>query len=98
MKIIHQLIDHINEELDGAKDYAEKYIHNRAIGNNSRANIYRQMAMDELTHASNVHDFAVQDIEAIRSVHTLSDECEEKITHAMKHYAECVAKVKYMVN
>lgn len=98
MKIIHEMIEQLEEELEGAKDYAEKYIHSKALGHNTRASIYRQMSMDELGHASNIHDFTVQDIESLRSVHTLSDECEEKISHAMKHYTECVAMVKYMLN
>ena len=98
MKIIHEMLDQLNEELDCAKDYAEKYIQCKAKGHSARASTYRQMAMDELTHAGNIHDFTVQDIDAIRNVHELSAECEEKITHEMKHYAETVALVKYMVN
>lgn len=98
MKMVHRLIEGINEELEGAREYAEKYLHNKAMGNTARASAYRQMAMDELGHASHAHSFALQDIEALKKVHPLTEECEAAWEKAKSHYAECVAKVKYMLN
>ena len=37
MKIVHKLIESFEEELEGAKEYAEKYIDSKARGNIVRA-------------------------------------------------------------
>ena len=51
MRSIKKYVDHINEEIEGAKEYAENYIEWKARGNIQRANSYRDMAQDELNHA-----------------------------------------------
>lgn len=98
MKLVHKMIDQIDEELEGALDYAEKFIESKVHGDTNRANVYRQMSYDELTHAGNVYEFSTKDIEKIRSIHHMSEECEAKWEEAKKHYAEFVAKVKFLLN
>ena len=97
MKLVHKFIEQIDEELEGAKEYAERYIENRAKGNSNRASKYKEMAGDELRHAGYVYDFAVMDVADIKKVYPMPIEAEEAWTHAMKHYAECVAMVKHML-
>ena len=97
MKLVHKFIDQIDDELDGAKEYAERYIECRAKGNASRAAKYKEMAGDELRHAGYVYDFAVMDIGEIKKVYPMPIEVEEAWDKAMKHYAECVAMVKHML-
>lgn len=77
MRIVKKMIDHINDELDGAAEYAEKYIENRAMGKTTRASAYREMAKDELRHAGNIYGYAIEDIEAIKKVYAMSPEAEE---------------------
>lgn len=98
MKLVHKMIDQIEEELEGAMGYAEKFIESKVHGDTHRANIYRQMSFDELTHAGNVYEFSAADMARIKSVHQLSEECELRWEEAKKHYAEFVAKVKYLLN
>jgi predicted RNA-binding protein with EMAP domain len=98
MKHIEELIEEICEELDGACEYAEKYIKSKAQGHSLRATKYKSMAEDELTHAGNIKDFAGQDVEEIRRVFELPHEVEEKWERAIKHYAERVAWIRYMLN
>lgn len=97
MKMLEQMRDSINEELEGAREYAEKYILNKAMGK-PRAAAYKAMAQDELRHASHVYGFAVEDVEAIRRVHALSPEDEEMWERELKHYADCDAKIKMMLS
>ena len=95
---MEKMIDAIEEELEGAKNYAEKYIENKAHGNMQRASVFKEMAMDELGHAAHIYDFSSQDISHIKDVHTLPTEVEEKWEHARKRYAECVGWIKQMLS
>jgi hypothetical protein len=98
MKLIHKLIDGIHEELEGAKEYAEKYIDAKARGNVTRANKYAEMASDELKHATYIKDFAVMDIDEIKKVYPLPVELEEEWEHAHKKFIECMAIIKHMLS
>ena len=96
MKIIKDLVDHIKEELEGAQEYAEKYIEAKASGS-PRASTYRQMAFDELHHAEKVHEFAVEEIKKISAVMAPPVEMEEKWKHEHKKYVEDFAKIKMIL-
>lgn len=98
MRSIKKYVDHINEEVEGAKEYAENYIEWKARGNIQRANTYRDMAHDELTHAMNIHEFAVKDIEELQKVYTPPVEMLEKWEHAHRVALEQVALVKQMLS
>lgn len=97
MKPIEKMIDRIDDELEGAKKYAEMYIEEKAKGNIARANAYKEMSHDELKHASYIHDFATKDVESIGAVFTIPEEADEKWEHAHKHYADCVGRIKHML-
>lgn len=98
MKHIEKLIESIDDELDGAAEYAECYIKAKSRGHSSRASKYKSMAEDELTHAENIKDFAAADIEEIKRVYKLPEEVEEHWEKAHKHYTERMALIKYMLN
>jgi hypothetical protein len=65
MRSIKKYVDHIEEEIESAKEYAEKYVELKAKGENSAASKYREMAEDELKHANYIHEFAVKEIEQL---------------------------------
>jgi hypothetical protein len=94
VKVIDKLIDDIDEVVEGAREYAERYIECKARGNNSRAAKYKEMAHDELRHAEQVFEFAEADMEGIRRVHPISVEDEERWAHAKKKMHECIARIK----
>lgn len=71
MTKIKKLAEHIEEEICGAKEYAEKYVECKAKGDTAWANRYKEMANDELKHTGYLHDKAVQDIEEISKVYKL---------------------------
>lgn len=47
MRSIKKYVDAIEEELEGAKDYAEKAIEAKAKGDMEKASRYKEMATDE---------------------------------------------------
>ena len=68
MRAIKKYVEAIDEEIEGAKDYAEKYVECKAKGDMSKANRYKEMASDELKHAMYQHEWAVVEIEEIGRV------------------------------
>lgn len=97
MKKIQTLIDQIDEELCGAKDYAECYISAKAVDDSAWATRYREMSNDELKHAMYLHEKVVADIERLSKVYTPPVEMEEAWEKAHKHYIEKVAWIKQML-
>ena len=98
LHLMEKMIGDVMEELDGAREYAEKYIENRAIGNVSRANKYKEMASDELRHASYAHEFAAQDMEELKKVTEIPVKDLERWEKAHKSYAESMAWIKRMLD
>lgn len=98
MRKIKNYVEKINEEIDGAKEYAEKYVEEKAKGNNTKANKYREMANDELKHANYIHDFATSDISELEKVYTAPVDMADKWEHAHAEYVEKVAWIKQMLN
>lgn len=98
MRSIKAYVEHIDEELEGAKDYAEKYVEAKAKGNMSIANKYKEMASDELRHAGYVHEFAVAEIDALSKVYTPPVEMQKKWEEAHKEYVEKAAWIRQMLS
>ena len=97
MKSIKKYVDHIEDEIEGAKEYAEKYVECKAKGNMTNANKYKEMATDELKHTGYIHEFAVQEIEELKKVYTPPVDMLDKWNKAHKEYVEKVAWIKQML-
>lgn len=97
MKIIDDIIENIDEEIDGAKEYAERYIQSKARGEHTRAAKYKDMADDEIRHASYLCEFAVVDVDYIKKVYSLPVDDDMKWEKAQKRFHECMAMVKQML-
>lgn len=98
MTKIKKYVEHIDDEINGAKEYAEKALEYKAMGDNTRYTKYKEMASDELKHAMIVHEFAVQDIEKLKAVYpTIPNDMLEKWETAHKDYVERMAWVKQML-
>lgn len=97
MRLIKEYVEHIEEEIDGAKEYAEKYVECKVKGNMQVANQYKEMANDELRHASYIHEWAVKEIEELRKVYTPPASMLEKWEKAHREYVEKVAWIKQML-
>lgn len=98
MRSIKKYVEHIEEELEGAKDYAEKYVEAKAAGNTMWAGQFKDMAQDELRHAGVVHSHAVEEIEKLNKIYKPPVEMLEKWEHAHKEYVEKAAWIKQMLS
>ena len=97
MRIIAELVDLIDEELEGAKDYAEKYVEHKAENNTTWATKFKSMAEDELKHAMNIHEYATMKIDEIKRVYTAPVQMQEKWDKKHKEYIEQTAWIKQML-
>ena len=97
MKIIKKYVDEIKDEIEGAKEYAEQYVEARVKGDTNTASRYKEMANDELKHATYVHEFAVKEIDQVSKVYTPPAEMQEEWDHAHKKFVEEVAWIRHML-
>lgn len=88
----------LDEEIEGAKDYAEKYVECKVKGHSTRANKFKEMAHDELKHCGYIHEMAVQDIEELRKLYTPPAEMQETWDKSHKLYVEKVAWIRQMLD
>ena len=97
MKAIKRYVDVLKEEIEGAQEYAERYVECKAAGEAQKANRYKEMAHDELKHAMYIHEWAVAKIEEVSKVYTPPVKMEEAWRLAHKEYVEEVATIKKML-
>jgi hypothetical protein len=97
MTKIKKYVDDIAEELEGAKNYIETALDYKVAGNNTRYTKYKEMSMQELNHAMNLHEFAAQDIEQLKSVYPdIPQDMMDKWQHSHKNFVEKAAWIKQM--
>lgn len=97
MNKIKKYVEDIAEELDGAKHYMESALEYKAAGNADRYNRYKEMSVQELGHAMSLHDFAVQDIEKLKSVYPdVPQSMQDKWDKAHVEFVEKTAWIKQM--
>ena len=100
MKKIADYVDGIRDEVNGAKEYANKYVEEKALSsNNGRASTYKKMANDELDHATLLHQMASEDIQEIRKVYpNPPTDMQEEWNKTHKQFVEEVSWVRQMLN
>jgi ferritin len=98
MRHIKKFVEHIEEEIEGATNYAEKAVEFKAKGDMQTAAKYKSMAEDELRHAMTIHEMAVKEINDLSKIVTPPVEMMEKWEHAHKKFVEQVAWVKQMLS
>lgn len=97
MKYIGEYVELMDEEIDGAKCYAEKYVESKAKGDSNWANRWKEMSNQELQHAMWIHDLATSEIEKLKAVFTPPQEMQDMWDNSHKQYVERVAWVKQML-
>lgn len=98
MHHIKKLAEQMEDEINSAMHYAEKYIEYKAKGNTAYATKFKAMSEDELRHALFFHEIAVKEIEEVSKVYTAPAEMLEKWEHEHKEYIERVALVKQILS
>ena len=97
MTKIKKYVDDIAEELHDSKCYMEKALEYKAMGNADRYNGYKEMSIQELAHAMRLHEYAVQDIEQLKTVYP---DVPQKMMDAWEkshvEYVEKAAWIKQM--
>lgn len=97
MTIIKKYAENIEEELEDAKKYAEKYVEAKAKNNMQTANRYREMASDELKHATFIHEWAIEEIDQLSKIYTPPVGMQEKWDKLHREYVEKTAWIKQML-
>lgn len=98
MKHIKKFVNHIDEELAGAEEYAEKYIEYKANGDAATSDLFKKMANDELNHAIIVHDLAVKEIEKINKIFVAPADMQKKWEESHMIYVEKSSWIKQMLS
>lgn len=99
MNKIKEYIEKINDEIDGSKEYIEKALWYKAIGDANRYEKYKTMSVQELGHAMNIHQFASEDIDKLQKVYPdVPEDMMNKWTKSHNEYVEKVAWLKQMQN
>ena len=97
MTKIKKYVEGMKEELDSAKAYMEQALEWKAAGNSTRYARYKEMSSQELAHAMSLHEFAVQDIEQLKTVYPeVPVEMQEKWDKAHVKYVEKAAWIRQM--
>ena len=97
MKKIKDYVEKIDDELDGAKEYIEKALWYKAKGDSTRYAKYKEMSTQELGHAMNIHQFAVEDIAELEKVFPEPpQEMLDKWDKSHKEFIEKTAWIKQM--
>ena len=98
MRKIKEYVEMIDEELEGAKVYAEMFVDCKVQGKTEWANKFKEAANDELKHANFVHELAVQVITEYRAKVTPPQDMLEKWDKAHATYIEKAAWIKTMLS
>lgn len=98
MKMLDKMLDNLEEETEGSQWYAEKYVEFKARGNMPRANRYKEMANDELKHASFLREMYEADIQELKKVYKMTDDEQGRWDHGMKRLTEQMAIVMHILS
>jgi hypothetical protein len=98
MQRIKEYADEMLEELCGAKKYAEKYLLFKVNGDNTWASRYREMANDEIKHATWLHELSTIEIDKLRTIYTPPVDMQEKWDKSHARFVEKLAWIKQMLD
>lgn len=97
MKKLIDIIDKIDEEIESAKEYAEKYIEYKVAEDEIKEDIFKEMAQDELRHASFLHETLLKEIETISKVFVAPEQIRKIWEESHKRFVEKSAWIKQML-
>lgn len=97
MKYIADLVYNIKEELETAKEAAEKYVYYKSQSNAVRAKLYNEISNDELKHAKYYHDMVTEEITRLKDVYKPAAEMMKEWEEAHAEYVEKFAWIKQIL-
>ena len=96
MKFIKKMVKRIDDEIESAMYYAEKYVESKSNGENVER--YKAMTIDELNHAKFLHELAVKSIDKLSKVYSASPDMLEKWTNTHNDYLTKVSEIERLIN
>lgn len=98
MKHIQEYVLAIDEELEGAKEYAEKALYWKYEGNTAKYKSYNEMANDELKHVNLLHTMAVEDVAKLKEKgYNPTERMQAMWDKSHKDYVEQTAFIRQML-
>lgn len=98
MKKIKKLVCRIEDEIESADYYSEKYLEAKILdGDASLAQKYKEASLQELSHAELIHSVAVDIIQKVSKVITPPTEMLERWNETHEEYIEMVDRIKSML-
>ena len=98
MKLLEKMLDHLEDEIEGAREYAEKYIECKARGTMPRANRYNEMANDELKHASFLREMDIADVSELKRAYQMTEEEQSLWDHGQKRLTDEMALIMHILS
>ena len=93
---IKEYVHHMEDELEGAKMYAELYVEYKVKGDSATASKMIEASKQEYNHAMLWHDLATKAVEATSKVITPPAEMLEKWEKKHAKYVKSAAEIKMM--
>lgn len=97
MRRIMEIIDKIDDEIDNAKEYAEKYIEYKVADDIIKNEIFKEMAKDELRHASFWHETLIKETETLCKVFVAPEQLRKAWEESHKRFVEQKAWISQML-
>lgn len=102
MRAIMELVNKIEDELNDAREYAEKYVEHKAKEKNGRSSqnnsgTYHSMSEQELSHANLIHDIALSEIDELERVFVPTELMKKKWSESHANYVEKMAWIRQML-
>lgn len=98
MKVIADLVEKIEEEIESAKDYAEMALDKKARGESEWYSRFKEMSNQEILHSTYLHDYALEQIEILGRVFIPNQEMQRAWDASHKYYVEKIAWIKQMLS
>lgn len=98
MKKIKRFVHTIDDEIESAEHYAEKYIEHKAEGDTSTAEKYKLYAQQELTHAEFIHELASNYIAKVSKIITPPADMKAKWEESHECYIDKVKEIKSILS
>lgn len=97
MKIITELIDNMDSEIDLAKIYAQNFLMYKADKNIEWAEYFRNMARESISHADRIHELAIITIDKLGRDYTPPEEMIRVWNKAHGRYIDIINWITDMI-
>lgn len=97
MKVITDLVDLMEQELDLAKIYAQSYLIFSSENNREWAKRFEIMTKESLAHADNIHSLAVDNIQQLEKSYTPPESMSRIWNKKHSYYIDTTNWIKDMI-